>query len=68
MDVKREIELYCLKRKKSSGFLGRPGNDGNYYNITPIILPDNYNPNNIICQFLTNHHTKREFTPFKSRH
>ena len=30
-----------------------------YYNTQPIKMPDIYNRNNLICQWLTSHHTKR---------
>lgn len=55
-----------IARKHFQG-VKRYSNTYPYFNKTPFQLPDHYDKNNFICQWLLGHHTKREFTPFPAR-
>ncbi len=55
--------LYGDGLRKENGKKGNPfggsSNSCGYWNEQPIKLPSYYNRNNIICQWLETHHTKR---------
>jgi len=52
MNVKREIEEFVHHQPLSLSC--------HYYNHTAESVPESYNKDNIICQFIENHHTKRQ--------
>ena len=51
MSIKRELEKFLLHKP--------PALLNGYYNKAATKVPDHYNKDNIICQWISTRHTKR---------